>query len=83
MRASVFIVVTFALFGLSLEQEGAINDDPFVGAQSREHFDLTAKITATADAPNLERARVLLQEDAPFVPNALHRRDRYREDGIA
>ena len=81
--ASVCIVAAVALLCLSLEQEGAIDDDLFAGAESGEHFDFPTEIPPAPDSANLERARVLGQEDAPFVADALHRRDRHGENRLA
>ena len=77
------IVAAFALLGLSLEQEGTIDHDLFAGAEPGEHFDFTAEIPAAPDSANFKCARVLGQEDAPFVADALHRRDRHGENRFA
>jgi hypothetical protein len=68
----VFIVGTFALFGLSFEQKGTIDDDVLAATKAREDFHIAAEIATTADAPNLEVVRVFGQEHAPFVANALN-----------
>ena len=68
----MFIVATFALFSLSLEQKGTIDDDVLAGTKAREDFHFAAEIATTADASNLEVVRVFGQEHTPFVANTLH-----------
>jgi hypothetical protein len=68
----VFIVATFALFSLSLEQKGTIDDDALTGTKARENFHFAAQITTTADASNLEMVRVFGEKHAPLVADTLN-----------
>jgi len=67
------IVIACALLGLRLEEKRAIDHDALAGPKTEENLDLTAEITASSDAPNLEVIRVSRQEDAPLVSNASFR----------
>ena len=76
----VSIVIRFAFLRLSLQQEGAIDDDHLVGTKPGQDLDLAGEITSAADAPNLEVTRILGQEHAPLVANALDCRDWHGQD---
>ena len=68
----MFIVATFALFSLSLEQKGTIDDDVLAGTKTRENFHFAAKIATAADASNLEMVCASREKHAPLVANALN-----------
>src|SRR5688572_2660896 len=76
-------MTSLAPFRLRLEEEGAVDDDLLASAKTGEDLDLTCEVTPATDAPDLEVAVVLGQEDGPLVAYTLNRGDGNRQDWCA
>jgi hypothetical protein len=74
-------MVRLAALGLRFQEKGAIDDNLFACAKSRDDFNFTGQVTSTPNTPDFKRALAFRQEDAPVVPDALDGRDGHAQDG--
>ena len=74
-------MVRLAALGLRFQEEGAIDDNLFACAESREDFHFTGQVPSAPNTPDFKRALAFRKEDAPVVPNSLDGRDGYGQDG--
>src|SRR5688500_7046893 len=74
-------MVRLAALGLRFQKKGAIDDNLFACAKSREDFNFTGQVPSTPNTPDFKPALDLWKEDAPVAPDSLDGRDGHAQDG--